>query len=73
MITYTQTNVLLPEWILKQQSSLSEQKFLSIVREYLTRYPNYQFVSVNNGFAVCNREDEVKNKKIKRGNKRGKQ
>ena len=62
----TRTKVLLPEWILKQQSTISEQKFLSIVREYLTRYPNYQLISVNNGFAVCDRIDDFEQKKVKK-------
>lgn len=66
MLIHTRTNVLLPESILRQQSSLSEQEFLKLVLKYLTRYPNYRLVTVNNGFAVCDREDDKQLKKRKK-------
>jgi hypothetical protein len=66
MINYTRCKVLLPEWILSQRVDLPENDFLALVRQYLTRYPNYRFIRFENGLAVCDREDEVKERR-KRG------
>jgi hypothetical protein len=59
----TKTKVLLPKWILNQQSSVTEQIFLTIVRKYLTRYPNYELDKVNDGLAICYRFDEEKKRR----------
>jgi hypothetical protein len=67
MIKNTRSRVLLPNRILKQQPSLSEQNFLDMVLNYLTRYPNYHFIKVENEFAVCDRVDEAKGRRPKRG------
>jgi hypothetical protein len=64
MFRYTRCRVLLPERITKEKCTWSEQNFLFIIRNYLnTRYPNYQFIQEENGFAICDREDEVKERK----------
>jgi len=49
------SNVLLPYWILKQESSLSDHDFTAIVVDYLTRYEGYELIEVKNPFAVCDR------------------
>jgi hypothetical protein len=59
----TKTKVLLPKWILDQQTSNPEQIFLTIVRKYLTRYPNYELDRVDDGLAICNRFDEEKKRR----------
>lgn len=66
MLTTKTTNVLLPRWLLNQQSNLSEQNFLALVRNYLTRYPDYRLEHVNNDFAVCTVLVETKIKKRRR-------
>lgn len=53
MFVNNKTNVLLPQWLLDQQATLSEQNFLALVRKYFTRYPDYELVRVENGFVVC--------------------
>jgi hypothetical protein len=63
MFRYTRCRVLLPERILKEKSNWTEHNFLFIVQNYLLRYPNYKFIRVENGFAICDREDEVKERK----------
>jgi hypothetical protein len=63
MINYTRTNVLLPERILKEKSNWTEQNFNLAVRNYLLRYPNYQLVRVEGPFAICDRADEVEERR----------
>ncbi|MBT2722281.1 hypothetical protein [Bacillus sp. ISL-46] len=63
MISYTRCKVLLPERILKMKATSTEKNFLFLVQNYLTWYPNYKFIREENGFAICDREDEVKGKK----------
>jgi hypothetical protein len=58
MTTFTRCKVLIPERILKEKATVSEQNFIFLVRNYLVRYPNYQFIDVENRFAVCDRMDE---------------
>jgi hypothetical protein len=58
--------VLLPRWLLNQQSDLSEQNLLAIVRNYLTRYPDYRLEYVQDDFAVCSFLVETKTKKRRR-------
>jgi hypothetical protein len=63
MLTYSRCKVLLPERITKEQSKWTEQNFNFIVRNYLMRYPNYELIRVEDGFAICDREDEVKERR----------
>lgn len=63
MYANTRTKVLLPERILKEKSNWTEHNFLFMVRNYLTRYPNYQLIRVEGSFAVCDRTDEVKERR----------
>lgn len=66
MISSTRCKVLLPERILKMKPTTTEKNFLLLIQNYLTRYPNYQFIREENGFAICDREDEVKGRKKKK-------
>lgn len=66
MLTSKTTKVLLPRWLLDQQSDLSEQNFLAVVRNYLTHYPDYRLEHVRNDFAVCSVLVETKTKKRRR-------
>lgn len=66
MYVYTRTNVLLPEWILMQHGTISDEKFTSIIKKYLLRYSNYQFINLNYPFAVCDRIDEKTERRKKR-------
>jgi hypothetical protein len=66
LISYTRCKVLLPERILKMKATSNEKNFLFLVENYLTRYSNYRFICEENGFAICDREDEVKDKKKKK-------
>lgn len=66
MLTSKTTNVLLPRWLLKQQADLSEQNFIALVRNYLTRYPDYRLELVRNDFAVCSVLVETKTIKRRR-------
>jgi hypothetical protein len=63
MQQYTRCRVLLPARITKEQTNWTEQNFLFIVRNYLMRYPNYELIRVENGFAICDREDEVRERR----------
>lgn len=66
MIIYSRTNILLPEWILKQEKDLTEQKFLKVVQEYLARYKNYEFIKISGCFAECDRIDDIEEKRRKK-------
>jgi hypothetical protein len=66
MYIYTRTNVLLPEWILEKKLTASEHEFSSIIKNYLLRYQNYQFICFEYPFAVCDRIDDVKERRKKR-------
>lgn len=59
MLKYTRCKVLFPERILKEKSNWTENNYLFMVRNYLIRYPNYQFIRVEGPFAICDRVDEV--------------
>jgi hypothetical protein len=48
------------------KATTTEKNFLFLIQNYLTRYPNYQFICEENGFAICDREDEVKERKKKK-------
>lgn len=52
------SKVLLPKWLLDQQETISEQIFLTHVRKYLTRYPDYALISIEGAFAFCDRVEE---------------
>lgn len=56
IVTYS-TNVLLPSWLLKKRTTLSEQKYLVLVLDYLKRYQDYSLLRVDNYFAVCTRNE----------------
>lgn len=41
------------------QQATSEQHLIYLVKQYLkTRYKNYRLLRVEDGFAICKREDE---------------
>lgn len=63
MLIYTRCRVLLPERILKEKNNWTENNFLFMIRNYLIRYPNYQFIREENGFAICDREDDVEERR----------
>jgi hypothetical protein len=69
MIANNKTNVLLPGWLLRKRSALSDESFLVEAKKYLERYPDYQLLYVDNNFAVCNRAErgETSGKKNKNG------
>jgi len=67
----SKSNVVLPDWLLDQQATLSEQSFLSNVRNYLLKYPEYELVKVEDGLAVCHFYTEEKKLKTKRRRKKG--
>jgi hypothetical protein len=67
MLTYTRCRVLVPERILKEKSNWSENNFLFMIRNYLIRYPNYQFIRVDGPFAICDRIDDVKEGRRRNG------
>lgn len=50
-----QSKVLLPNWLLEIEQVLPEHIFLTQVRKYLTRYPDYKLLKVEDGLAVCER------------------
>lgn len=57
MIGFT-TSVLLPDELWEQHNTLPEDKFTSKVREYLKKYPDYELVEAENGFAICKRKED---------------
>jgi hypothetical protein len=59
MLKYTRCRVLVPERILKEKVNWTELNFLFMIRNYLIRYPNYQFIRSEGPFAICDRVDEV--------------
>lgn len=67
MFKYTRCKVLIPNRILIEEARVSKERFLFEVKNYLQHYPNYRFISVENGFAVCDREDEIKGRAKKSG------
>jgi hypothetical protein len=67
MLTETRCRVLLPERITREKSKWTEHNFLFIVKNYLiTRYPNYKFIREEDGFAICDRIDDVEERRKKR-------
>lgn len=65
------SKVVLPDWLLDQQATLSEQHFSRSVRDYLFRkYPEYELVRVEAGLAVCHFYTEEKKPKTKRRRKK---
>lgn len=52
----TQTKVLLPQWLMDKKKEVDEIIFLSHVQKYLTKYPNYKLLYVENKMAVCERK-----------------
>jgi hypothetical protein len=67
--TANKSNVLLPQWILRQESILSEQDFIVIVKDYLTRYEGYRLIEVKNPFAVCDRPVNIHSEEKRRQGK----
>jgi hypothetical protein len=65
MYTYTRCKVLLPERILFEKENCTTSNFNLVVQEYLLRYRNYKFLYVDGPFAVCDREDDVKERRRK--------
>lgn len=55
--------VLLPKHIFKGQKS--EKEVLALTKEYMQRYPHYTLIRIENGFAVCERND-LKIQKVRR-------
>ncbi|MBS4190354.1 hypothetical protein KHA94_09085 [Bacillus sp. FJAT-49705] len=53
-----QTRVLLPKWLLEKEN---EPLFLIEVHKYLVRYPDYRFIQIEDGMALCERLGGVKN------------
>jgi len=51
----SQTKVLLPQWLMDKKKEVDESIFLLQVQEYLTKYPNYKLLYVENKLAVCER------------------
>ncbi len=46
-------NVLLPKWIF--ENSNNEKEVQAHVLDYMQRYPEYNLISIKNGFAICER------------------
>ncbi|SEQ22715.1 hypothetical protein SAMN05216232_1959 [Virgibacillus subterraneus] len=44
-------NVLLPKWIFEKSNN--EKEVQALVLDYMQRYPEYNLISINNGFAIC--------------------
>jgi len=63
----TRCRVLLPHRIVKEKPNWTERNFLFIVHNYLLRYPNYQFIRVEGSFAICDRVDEVEERRNRNG------
>jgi hypothetical protein len=66
VLTYTRCRVLLPERIIKEKSNWTEMNFDFAVRNYLLRYPNYRLLYVEGSFAICDREDDVEERRKRR-------
>lgn len=67
MFEYTRCRVLIPERITKKKQNWTENNFLFDIQNYLiTRYPNYKFLRFEDGFAICDRIDDLKERRIKR-------
>lgn len=62
-----QSKVLLPEWLLEKKSTLPEREYMTLVKRYLTKYPDYELVRFEDSFAVCNRPQIVEKKRKGRG------
>jgi hypothetical protein len=62
------TKVLLPEWLLRTKSTLTDNDFKYEVLKYLVRYKDYQLQQIEGDFAICIRTNEVE---VKRRKKRG--
>lgn len=60
-ILNNQTKVLLPEWLMKMQMQQKESVFIEHVQNYLSRYPDYIFLYIQDGMAVCERPRRGKN------------
>ncbi|UII58099.1 hypothetical protein LS684_20975 (plasmid) [Cytobacillus spongiae] len=52
-----QYRVLLPKWIWKQAANKEEAK--QFIMDYMKHYPHYRVVAVKNGFAICQRSEEL--------------
>jgi len=48
------SRVLLPAWIF--QEAKDKDEIISLVLDYMRRYPNYRVMKVSGSFAVCERE-----------------
>jgi hypothetical protein len=68
-IIQSTTNVVLPEWLLTQRSTLPERDFRFEVLKYLQRYKNYHFQEVQGGYAICIREDAIETERRKKNGK----
>mgnify|MGYP001004199105 CR=1 FL=1 len=69
MILINKTNVVLPDWLLEQQKTLTEEQFLNNVRGYLLRYADHELVRVEDGLAVCHFERKETDKRPERRKK----
>jgi hypothetical protein len=52
-----QYRVLLPKWIWEKATSKEEAK--RFVKDYMKHYPHYRVVAVKDGFAICQRTEEL--------------
>lgn len=51
--------ILLPKWIFEPpMDNKEDQEIQTLI--YLQRYPHYQFLYIENGFAVCDRLEQIK-------------
>lgn len=66
MLKHTRCKVLILHRIIKEKSNWTERNFIFMIENYLLRYPNYLFLYEKDGFAICDREDEVKERRRKR-------
>lgn len=67
MLIYTRCRVLLPERITKQKGKLTEPYFLLIIKNYLIKgYQNYKLIRFEDGFAICDRIDDVQERRKKK-------
>jgi hypothetical protein len=53
--------------IVKEKDNWTEQNFDFMVRNYLLRYPNYKLVYIEGQFAICDRVDEVTERRKRNG------
>ncbi|WP_026908925.1 hypothetical protein [Paucisalibacillus globulus] len=49
--------VLLPKRIFKKAKS--EQEVQALTKEYMQRYPHYSLIDIENGFAICERNNSL--------------